>query len=88
MQGPGCIAEVALELAHDGRNGKRAEREAPVGVESLDGLDETETRHLEKILVGLAGLCVPPGKLARQGQKPGNQLVPGFTVPVRTPALE
>jgi hypothetical protein len=64
------VAEVALDLAHDGRHGVAGERDAAVGVEAVDGLDEAEAGDLEDVVEGLFGPLVAGGKLAREGQEP------------------
>ena len=53
---PAAIAEIALELAEDGRDGEARERQPAVGVEALDGLQETERCHLGEVVhVAAAG---------------------------------
>ena len=48
------VAEVALELAHDRRHGKRGERQPAVGVVAVDRLDQRERRDLDEIVVVVA----------------------------------
>src|SRR5438874_2357467 len=50
---PAEVAEVALQLAEDGRNGERRERGAAIRLKAVDCLHQAETRHLEQILVWL-----------------------------------
>ena len=53
---PALVAEVALELADDGRGGEGRELEAPLGVEAVDRLD--------------AGRATPPAR-GRRAARPG-----------------
>ncbi|GAA4966338.1 hypothetical protein GCM10023238_37580 [Streptomyces heliomycini] len=53
VQRPHVVAEVALDLAGDGRHGVRLEGVAARRVVVVHGLDQTEGRHLVQILQGL-----------------------------------
>ena len=48
--GPGEVAEVAPDLALNGRHRKGAEGCAVVGVKAIQGLDQTERRDLLQVL--------------------------------------
>ena len=62
------VAEVALELADDRRDGERGEREAAVGVEALDRLQQGERGDLLEIVeLGLA--VVAPSEVAAERQE-------------------
>ncbi len=56
---PRAVAEVAPELAEDGRHGEGAERRAALGVEAVDRIHEADARHLLEILERLARARVP-----------------------------
>src|SRR5438270_14013013 len=65
---PSEIAEVALELAEDGGNGKRREGRATAEVVAVDGLDEAKARDLQEVVERLAGPAAAAGELAGEGQ--------------------
>ena len=46
--GPALVAEVALELAEDRRDGERRERRLARGVEAVDRLEQAERRDLDR----------------------------------------
>jgi hypothetical protein len=50
-----AVAEVALDLAMDGRHRVGRERDPAVGVEAVDGLHEAEARDLEDVVEGSSG---------------------------------
>ena len=56
---PASIAEVTLELAEDGGDGKGRERRSTSRVESIDRLDKGHARHLDEIVerLGAAGVA-------------------------------
>ena len=47
---PAVVAEVALDLADDGRHGERREREPTIGIEPVDRLQQAEGRHLLQVV--------------------------------------
>ena len=66
---PGAVAEVALDLAQDGRHREAREGEPAVEVEAVDGVDEAQARDLEEVIEGLLGALVAACQLARQRQE-------------------
>ena len=60
---PAAVAEVALELAEDGRDREGGEGGAALGVEAVDRLDQADARDLDQVVVGLgsAGVAARPG---------------------------
>ena len=61
VHGPRRVTEVATQLARDRRHGESGERDALLGVESLDGLDQAEQGDLGQVVEGLAPRGEPPG---------------------------
>ena len=74
------VAEVALELAEDGRHGKRRESNPKIGIEAVYGLDQGETCDLKQVVERLRRTRVAAGKLAGQREMPANQLIAGVPV--------
>ena len=66
---PCAVAEVALDLAQDGRHREAREGEPAVEVEAVDGVDEAQARDLEEVIEGLLGALVAACQLARQRQE-------------------
>ena len=66
---PGAVAEVALDLAEDGRHRVAGERDLALEVEAVDRLDQAEARDLEEVVEGLLGALVAAGELARERQE-------------------
>src|SRR5687768_11306214 len=58
MDRPRAVAEVAFELAEDGRDGERRERDAAVRVVAVDRLDEAEVRDLAQVIQWLTRVAV------------------------------
>src|SRR5829696_1965731 len=54
VHGPGGVAEVAAQFAHDRRHGEGREDDAVVGVEALDGLQHAEHGDLHQVVERLA----------------------------------
>jgi len=73
--GPDPVAEMALQLAEDRRRGEGGEGGAPVGVEAVDRVDETEARDLQEVVEGLARPAVAKGEVFREGQVAADQLL-------------
>ena len=89
-QHPGAVAEVALELAEDGRDRERAERRAARGIEAIDGLDETEPGDLLEVLERLAACACSGGRAPRRGARtarPGSRAPPGRRPPSASTAV-
>jgi hypothetical protein len=66
---PRAVAEVALDLARDRRDGVAGKRDPPSRIEPVDRLDKREARHLKEIVAGLLGSLVARRDLAREGQE-------------------
>ena len=54
------VAEVALELAHDGRRRERGELQPAVGFEALDRLQQADERDLAEVVERLAPVREAP----------------------------
>ena len=66
---PGAVAEVALDLAQDGRHRIAREGDPAVEAEAVDGVDEAEAGDLEEVVEGLVGALVAARELARERQE-------------------
>src|SRR4051794_16444566 len=86
--GPGAVAEVALDLAEDGRDRVARERDVAAEVEAVDRLDEPEARDLEEVVEGLLRALVAAGELAREGEEALDQRRAVDRVATRQVALE
>ena len=64
--GPALVAEVALELAQDRRDGEGGERDGAARVEPIDRLDQPERGNLHEVLERLPGTGVAAGELPRE----------------------
>ena len=64
---PRVVAQVAPDLAQDGRHGVAGERDVAAEVEAIDRLDEPQASDLEEIVEGLTGALVAAGQGAREG---------------------
>src|SRR5207247_6712831 len=51
---PALVPEVPLDLAHDGGRGKCRELQAPLRLEALDGLQQSDIADLDDVLERLA----------------------------------
>ena len=69
------VAEVALELSEDGRDGKAREGESALGVEALDRLEEAERGDLLEI-VGVGAAVIAASEVVGEGKKAGDECVP------------
>ena len=67
--GPALVAEVALELAEDGRDGEARERDGAARVEAVDRLDQAQRRDLDEVLQRLPGAGIAACELARERQE-------------------
>jgi hypothetical protein len=74
-QGPDAVAEVAAQLTEDGRAGEGGERDAAVGVESLQSSDEAERSDLDEVLGGLDAAAVTHRQAARKRQETPDDLL-------------
>src|SRR5262249_55882025 len=68
VHGPGAVAEVALDLADDGRDGIRPEEDAALQVEAVDRLDQADRRDLDEVVELLAAAGVAARDRAREGE--------------------
>ena len=66
---PRPVAEVALDLAEDGRHGVAREGDLALEVEALDGVDEAQAGDLEEVVEGLVGALVAARELAGERQE-------------------
>ena len=66
---PRAVAEVALDLAEDGRHRVARERDLALEVEAVDRLDQAEAGDLEEVVEGLLGALVAARELARERQE-------------------
>src|SRR5215218_5014916 len=57
---PALVAEVALELADDGRGGVGRELHLPLQVEAVDGLQQPDGAHLDQVLQRLPAVAEAP----------------------------
>src|SRR6202035_3310613 len=64
--GPGAVAEVALDLADDRRGREGAELVLQRRVEPLDGLDQAEEADLLDVLLGLTAIDEAPREVVDQ----------------------
>ena len=70
-----AVAEVALELAEDGRRRVARERVPERRVEALDRLDQAQARDLVQVLRRLGAAGVAVGEAARERQEALDQLL-------------
>src|ERR1700744_4934284 len=77
---PSGVAEVALELAEDGRDRKRREADAPAGIEAVEGAEQAHARHPYEVLDRLVRVAVARGELAGQRPEALKQLLAGSAV--------
>ena len=75
MQRPALVAEVALQLAEDGRCGVARELRAAAGFEAVDRLDQAEARDLQQVVERLVGVRVAQREIASQRQETLHQLL-------------
>ena len=72
---PAAIPEVPLELTQDRRGRERAETHAMIGIEALDGLQQTHHRDLAQVLERLATVHHAPRQRLGQPRVLRDQLV-------------
>jgi hypothetical protein len=72
---PDAVAEMALQLAEDGRRGEGGEGDAALGVEAVDRVHQPQARHLEKVVEGLVRAAVALGEAFREGQVAPHELL-------------
>src|SRR5690242_11346281 len=63
---PASVAEVALDLARDVRNGERPELDSPFRIEAIYGLDQADASHLNEVFVQLPPHAVAAGDALHQ----------------------
>jgi hypothetical protein len=73
--GPDAVAEVAFELAEDGRRGEGGEGDPARGVEAVDRVQQAEVGDLEEVVEGLAGAAVALGEAVGERQMTADQLL-------------
>ncbi len=73
--GPAAVAEVTLDLADDGRRGVGRELDAALGVEAVDGLDQTDGGDLDEVVQRLAAVAEPARQVLDEGQVHLDQVV-------------
>ena len=66
---PAAVAEVALELAGDGRRRERRELQPAIGLEPLDRLEQTDERDLAQVVGRLAAVRETPRRGTRRGAR-------------------
>ena len=82
MQRPPVVPEVTLELPTDG--GDRVADERPcAGVVAVDGLEQTQVRHLVQVVLGLAGAAVARGQSPGHRHMAPRELLTGLQRPFR-----
>src|SRR6185436_21158479 len=85
---PAAVAEMALELAGDRRNGERREADVARDVEAIDRLQEAERRDLLEILERLALARVPSRQAPCERKHALGELRPRGGVTVLVPAAQ
>src|SRR5579875_4080663 len=65
---PALVAEMPLDLAHDGGRGIRGELHAPIQVEPVGGLDQADGRDLREVVEPLAPVTEPPCEVLDEGK--------------------
>ena len=63
---PRLVAEVALELAFDGRGRERRELEPAIGIEAFDRFQHAEVGDLQEVVERLAAVGEPAREMRRQ----------------------
>ena len=66
---PRAVAEVALDLAEDGRHRVAGERDPALEVEAVDRVEQAQAGDLEEVVEGLVGALVAACELARERQE-------------------
>ena len=61
-----AVAEVALDLTRDGRNGIAGEVGAAIRIEAVDRLDQADRPDLDEVLESFATVGVPTSQRAHQ----------------------
>ncbi len=64
---PAAITEVATDLPGDVRDGEGREPHAPVGIEPVDGLQQTDGAGLDEVVVGLSAVDIAPRDVVDKG---------------------
>src|SRR4051794_20420110 len=77
---PAAVAEVALELAQDGRDGEARERRLAARVEAVDRLQQAEARDLDEIVERLTAALVAARELAGERQEAPDERIAGLLV--------
>ena len=85
---PALVAEVALELAEDRRDGERGERGLARRVEAVDRLEQPERGDLDQVVERLAAALVAARELARERQEALDELLARRLVALVVVALE
>src|SRR5262249_60839085 len=72
---PPAVAEVAFQLAQDGRGRERRELEPAAGIEPLDGLEQADQRDLHEVVARLAAVREAGGEEVRERSVVPDELV-------------
>ena len=72
---PALVAEVPLDLPHDGRSRIRRELHTAPEVEPVDRLDQPDRGDLDEVVERLAAVAEPPGEVFDQREVQLDQLV-------------
>ena len=80
---PALITEMALQLSEDRRRREACEPIAPIRIESIDRLQESETRDLHQIVQRLIRVVVAKRHLADERHESLYELVAGTTIAMR-----
>src|SRR5262249_60073238 len=78
--GPTSVAEVALELAENGRSRERRELETPAGIESFHRLEEPNQRDLDQVVDRLTAVRETAGEKVRQRRVLLDELIATATI--------
>ena len=64
---PDVVAEVAPQLAEDGRHGERGKRLSPRWIEAVDGFHQPEAGDLDQVVQGLGMAPIPSASERARG---------------------
>ena len=78
---PALVAEVSLDLAHDGGRGIGGELQAALRLEAVNGLDEADGAHLDKVVQRLAAVLELGSQKTHQVEVAHDKLLASILVP-------